>query len=114
MKVQSLEFGRIVIDNQSYSEDIIIDRGQVYPREKSASRRYKGQYGHTPLSAEENIPWNCKRLIIGSGLYGSLPVMPEVKQRAAELGVELVIKPTAEALHHLDEDNTNFVLHLTC
>ncbi|HHJ51982.1 MAG TPA: hypothetical protein ENJ89_02200 [Caldithrix abyssi] len=114
MEVQSLEFGRLQIDGRVYTEDIVIDGQKIQPRRKDASRKYKHRYGHTPLSAEENIPWQCKRLVIGSGIYGSLPVMPEVEQRAEQLGVELLVIPTRDAIKYLNEPDTNFVLHLTC
>lgn len=114
MHVDHLKFGSIQIDGQVFSEDIVIDRGNITNREKFASRKYKSSYGHTPLSAAENIPWNCKQLVIGTGMYGSLPVMEEVKQAAKEKGVRLLIKETPEAVKYLNEADTNFVLHLTC
>jgi hypothetical protein len=45
----------------------------------------------------EAIPWNCRRLVIGTGT-GALPVMDEVKQEAARRQVKLVIVPTEEAI----------------
>ena len=39
-------------------------------------------YGHTPLSAAEDIPWQCRRLVIGTGADGALPVMKEVHEQA--------------------------------
>jgi hypothetical protein len=27
------------------------------------------QFGHTPLSIEEDIPWKCRQLVIGTGAY---------------------------------------------
>jgi hypothetical protein len=114
MQINELSFGNIKIDGISYSEDIIIDKCKIIARDKSASRKIKGQFGHTPLSPAENIPWNCKRLVIGSGMYGSLPVMKEVHDKAKELNIELLIKPTPQAVDHLNETDTNFILHLTC
>ncbi len=114
MKVDHLSFGKIIIDGQTYREDIVIVDKQIIHREKDASRKWKAKYGHTPLSVEENIPWQCRKLVIGTGMYGALPVMPEVKEKAEKLGVELQIMPSPQAVRHLDDRHTNLILHLTC
>jgi hypothetical protein len=62
--------------------DLIIDRGKIRKRTKAASRRFRGGYGHTPLSAAEDIPWRCGRLVIGTGADGALPVMQHVREEA--------------------------------
>lgn len=110
-------FGSIVVDGVTYHHDVILEGGEVRPRRKKASRPHKHHYGHTPLSAAEDIPWNRPRLIIGSGHSGRLPVMDEVREKAGTLGVELVIVPTAHAcelIRALDGAEVNAVLHVTC
>ena len=114
MKVDGISFGELIIDGKLYTEDIVIREGKIEPRKKSVSRMMKARYGHTPLTVHENIPWDCGTLVIGTGIYGSLPVTDEVFEKAKELGVNLIIEKTKEALKHLDEPDTNFVLHLTC
>jgi hypothetical protein len=51
--------------------------------------------------------------VIGTGAYGGLPVMDEVKREAARREIELLILPTAEAVEALrqNSDNTNAILH---
>jgi hypothetical protein len=114
MKVNDLSFGSITIDRETWSKDVIIDNGSVRKRKKGESKQYRDMFGHTPLSPEENIPWQCKRLIIGTGHSSSLPVMDEVKKIAIRKGVELVIMSTPEAIKHINDPDTNFILHLTC
>ncbi len=114
MQINKLSFGNIIIDNISYDHDIVIDQGKIHKRDKSASRRLKQNHGHTPLTVEENIPWNCRRLIVGSGQSGSLPVLEEVYAQAAKHNVTVSIMTTPEAVKHVNEPDTNFVLHLTC
>jgi hypothetical protein len=43
----------------------VIDRGHVRKRSKKPSKKYRDQFGHTPLSMEEEIPWTCRTLVIG-------------------------------------------------
>jgi hypothetical protein len=114
MVVNSLSFGSITIDGVPYDKDVIIDHGVIKKRNKSESKAYRSRYGHTPLSSGENIPWDCKKLIIGAGHYSSLPVMDEVYGMAGEKGVELIIVSTPEAVKYLNEKDTNLILHLTC
>ena len=87
MIVNNLSFGSITIDGETWDKDIIITNGSVKKRKKAESKKYRDRFGHTPLSQDENIPWKCKRLIIGAGHSSSLPVMDEVKEKALRKGV---------------------------
>jgi hypothetical protein len=108
-------FGSICINGMSYEHDVVIDQGTVRKRDKKPSKKFRDHFGHTPLSIDEKIPWNCRRLIIGTG-GGALPVMKEVKQEAQRREIELIIVPTEEAIQVLKEDpeGTNAILHVTC
>lgn len=114
MKVEALQFGRINIDGQIFTNDVIIDRGNVYLRDKQNSRAFKTQYGHTPLTAGENIPWHCERLVIGNGMYERLPIRDDFREEAQKRGVEIIVKSTTEAIQELNRENTNLILHITC
>jgi hypothetical protein len=117
MKAELVEFGSIKIDGRQYDHDVVIDQGAVRKRVKKPSKPQRTRYGHTPLSAEEEIPWGGSRLIVGTGAYGSLPITPEVNQEATNRGVELVALPTADAcglIADLDSREVNAILHVTC
>lgn len=116
MRFESFAFGSIEIDGKTYDNDVVLDRGVVRKRNKKASRPLRSAYGHTPLSLAENIPWDCRRLVVGTGAHGALPLVPEVRREAERRGVELVAVPTADAIALLEEDSedTNAVLHVTC
>lgn len=114
MKVKELSFGTINIDGKDYFKDIVIRKGKIEKRKKKESKIFRSQFGHTPLSTLENIPWNCKKLIIGTGHSSALPVMKEVKKKAKKNGVELVLMSTPDAILDIDEKDTNFIFHLTC
>jgi hypothetical protein len=116
VRFEDFSFGSIQIDGRTYAHDVVIDRGQIRKRHKDASKRYRESYGHTPLSAEENIPWRCRRLVIGTGAAGALPVMDSVRAEARRRNVELVMAPTERAIDLLatDAKDTNAILHVTC
>src|SRR5215510_2225425 len=82
MKFGHFSFGNLEIDGTTYEHDVVIDRGKILKRKKKPSKRFRDQFGHTPLSVDEDIPWKCSQLIIGTGAYGRLPVMDEVKREA--------------------------------
>lgn len=115
MQVQSFTFGSIRIDGVTYEHDVVIDRDNVQKRRKKLSHKYRATFGHTPVSVDEEIPWKCKRLVIGTGT-GALPVMDEVKREAKGRNVELVIMPTERAIEVLRKEpkRTNAILHVTC
>jgi hypothetical protein len=94
---------------------VVIDRGEVRKRRKQPSRKFRDDFGHTPLSVEEEIPWRCRRLVIGTGT-GALPVMEQVRREAERRGIELVMVPTARAIELLKQGSvdTNAILHVTC
>lgn len=116
MRLGDFSFGRVRIDGVLYDHDVVIDRGEVRKRKKKASKRFRVEFGHTPVSLEEKIPWKCRRLVIGTGRTGGLPVMEAVKLEAKRRGVELTILPTDEAIGQLKAggDEINAILHLTC
>jgi hypothetical protein len=116
MKFTDFSFGSLRVDGTTYEHDVVIDRGTIRKRIKKLSKQFRDKFGHTPVSTEEKIPWKCRRLVIGTGTYGALPVMREVKAEAKRRDVELVSLPTAKAIEFLNENprNTNAILHLTC
>jgi hypothetical protein len=117
MQIQDFAFGSIRIDGITHEHDVVvIEDGEIRKRKKKPSKKFRDDFGHTPLSVEEDIPWKCRRLVIGTGAYGKLPVMPEIKHEAERRKVELVIVPTAAAIEELRRNTkgTNAILHVTC
>ena len=116
MRFEGYSFGSIQIDGRSFDHDVIIEHGEIRKRKKAASKAFRETYGHTPLSVAEDIPWGCRRLVIGTGAAGALPVMDQVEEEARRRKVELVMLPTVEAIEVLGEgmEDTNAVLHVTC
>lgn len=117
MDIEFPGFGALVVAGERFETDIVIEAGLVRRRLKRPSRRYRDQFGHTPLSPDEAIPWGTKLLVIGTGAYGRLPVMVEVRDLAEELGVRLVATPTENAcalLRSMDDEEINAILHVTC
>ena len=115
MQFNEFSFGSISIDDVSYDYDVVIDRGKVRKRKKKPSKKFREAFGHTPLSLEEDIPWKCRHLVVGTGT-GALPVMKEVQAEAERRKIELLIVPTEQAIELLKQNppETNAILHVTC
>lgn len=116
MHLDQFSFGTIRINGSAIEHDVVLDRGEVRKRKKGPSKQFSDAFGHTPVSIEEKIPWKCRRLIIGTGAYGRLPVMEEVKREAERRNGELVMLPTSQAIDALKKNPkaTNAILHVTC
>jgi hypothetical protein len=117
MDAKLVSFGEVEIDGRRFTHDVVVEGGKVRKRRKGPSKAYRARYGHTPLSAEEAIPWSVARLVIGTGATGQLPVMDEVYAEAARRGIDIVALPTREACELLlrdEEAATAAILHVTC
>jgi len=62
MRFDKFAFGSIQIDGSTYEHDVVIDRGEIRKRKKKPSKKFREEFGHTPLSVEEKIPWKCRQL----------------------------------------------------
>jgi hypothetical protein len=116
MRVDRFTCASIRIDGVTYEHDVVIAQGRVRKRKKKSLKPFRDAFGHTPVSMEENIPWDCRRLVVGTGADGALLVMDQVKREAARREVELLTVPTSEAIRTLQAEpkNTNAILHVTC
>src|SRR5947207_5180072 len=96
MKARLVKFGEIEVEGKRYTHDVVIDGGKVRKRKKGPSKQFREKFGHTPLSAGEEIPWGGKRLIVGTGAHGALPVMAEVLAAAKRRGIGVIAAPRVE------------------
>jgi len=81
--------GSVRVDGVTYDHDLIIGYGKIRKRKERRFRKFRAACGHTPLSATDLNPWRCRRLVIGTGAAGALPVMNEVHEQARRREVAL-------------------------
>ena len=67
MQIEDFAFGSIRIDGITHEHDVVIESGETRKRKKKPSKKFRDDFGHTPLSVDEDIPWKCSRLVIGTG-----------------------------------------------
>jgi hypothetical protein len=117
MQARLVKFGEIEVEGKRYTHDVVIDGGKVRKRKKGPSKQFRGKFGHTPLSAEEEIPWGGNRLIVGTGVHGLLPVMDEVLAEAKRRDIAVIAAPTLEICQLLEDvkkGQVYAILHCTC
>jgi hypothetical protein len=117
MKARLVKFGELEVEGKRYMHDVVIDGGDVRKRKKEPSKQFRDKFGHTPLSAEEEIPWGGKQLIVGTGAHGALPITDEVRAEANRRGIELIAAPTSEVCQLLEDvkkGQAYAILHCTC
>jgi len=117
MECRLVAFGEIEIDGERFDHDVVIEKGRIRKRKKGPSKRHRADYGHTPLTPDEKIPWSAPLLIVGTGANGELPVTDDLYREAAARRVEVVARPTAEACELLaaaDPKSVAAILHVTC
>src|SRR5215831_636010 len=117
MKARLIKFGEIEVEGKRYAHDVVINGGKVRKRKKGPSKQFRGKFGHTPLSAEEEIPWGGNRLMVGTGSHGLLPIMDEVLAEAKRRGIEVIAAPTLQICQLLEDvkrGQAYAILHCTC
>ncbi|PYJ75898.1 MAG: hypothetical protein DME77_07850 [Verrucomicrobia bacterium] len=117
MEARLIKFGEIEVEGKRYTHDVVIDGGKVRKRNKGPSRQFRENFGHTPLSAGEEIPWGGKQLIVGTGVHAALPLMNEVLAEAHRRGIQVIAAPTSEVCQLLEEvkkGQAYAILHCTC
>ena len=112
--IDSYKFGEIVIDGQIYSSDLIIFPGRV----DASWWRAKG-HELAEVDLESVLADPPEVLVVGTGRYGRLSVLPDTERVLTEHGVQLVAQPTKVACQMYNEQvqagkRTIAALHLTC
>lgn len=112
--ITSYEFGKVVIDGNTYTRDVIVSEGGV---DATWWRRESHALGLADL--EPVLAAKPEVIVVGTGMYGVLEVLPEVRAELAKRGIELIAVPTGEACslyNALVKKGRRVVaaLHLTC
>lgn len=112
-EVKDYSFGRIVIGDDVYTQDVII-----FPERVRTSWWRKEGHVVSLEDIREVIEYKPEVIIIGTGAYGRVTVQEDVKAKAKDMGIELIICPTSDAVKKYNEirtlKRTVACLHLTC
>jgi hypothetical protein len=111
--IESYRFGKITIDGDIYTKDVIIFPDQVRPN-------WWRQQGHS-LSLEdleEVLTAKPQVLIIGTGTFGRMQAPQETLEALKSQGIEVIIEKTEKACQVYNQRQSEgkiiAALHLTC
>ena len=116
LQARLVKLGKLEVEGKRCTNHVVIDAGKVRKRRKGPSKQFREKFGHTPLSAGEEIPWGGKRLI-GTRAHGALSVMDEVLAEAKRRSIEVIAAPTSEVCQLLEavkKGQAYAILHCTC
>jgi hypothetical protein len=111
-------YGWVEIDDSRYDHDVIVHCNRlVTKRSKKKSKKFRKNYGHTPLTDHELEFLEKEKpavVFIGTGQYGDLPIT--VDAHRILLQYESIIRPTPEILDLIAGESRPSVaiLHVTC
>jgi hypothetical protein len=111
-RVEGYRFGRIVVDGEEQTRDVIILPGRVFPN-------WWREEGHALVLDDlgavlDDLP---ERLIVGTGASGQMRPDPETLEALGRRGIDVVVARTDEAVRlfaDADPATTAAALHLTC
>jgi len=113
MRITHYSFGRITVDGQTYTSDIIIFPDHI----KSSWWRLEGHLLQVP-DLKEVIDTRPGVLIIGTGYYGTMRVPEETLEHLRSLGIEVHVHDSRKAVELFNKispiKNVVAALHLTC
>ncbi|UCH70221.1 MAG: Mth938-like domain-containing protein [Candidatus Bathyarchaeota archaeon] len=112
--IDSYGFGRIVVDQQRYTSDVIVFADRV----KDSWWRREGHRLH--VEDIERVVHEEKPdvLVVGTGYSGLMKVLPETEKYLKSNGIELIAQDTREACKTFNRlvksRKVIAALHLTC
>jgi hypothetical protein len=113
MKIQEYVFGRVVIDGQTHTKDVII-----YPDRVQGNWWRKEGHALFPEDIPDVLRNPPEVLIVGTGAYGRMEIRRETREALNASGVQLIAEPTERACQTFNvlsrEKQVVAALHLTC
>lgn len=112
MRIDDYKFGRIVIGKKVYTKDVI-----VFPDHVKENWWRKSGHNLVEDDIKDVIEYRPELLVIGRGKFGLMKVGEELLKKLKELGVEVVVGKTDEAIrvyNSSDVERKVGAFHLTC
>ena len=117
-KVNSFNFGSIVIDGKQYAYDVVI-RPDGTVKEREASKTMFGSHDIRKGEVEELSKTKPEAIIVGTGTSGMATVSRDAQSYAREVKLNLVVLPSSEAIEKLNQlvdegKRVAALIHITC
>ena len=111
--IESYSFGRMVVDGQTYTSDLIILPDRILPSWWRKSGHHVCLEDLTDI-----IPSKLEILVIGTGFFGLMKVDPDISSELKSKEIILITNKTKEAVKKFNNLSTSKktagAFHLTC
>lgn len=114
MRIESYQFGKMVIDGIQYTHDVIIQKNGV-PGDWWRERSHHLTLADIPCLQNEKPDV----LIVGTGKFGLMKIHKDVSDYCTKNGIEMIQKDTSRAVEIFNEMQYSgkhiiAAFHLTC
>ncbi|MBP1911131.1 Mth938-like domain-containing protein [Thermococcus stetteri] len=118
MMLEYPAFGRITVNGTTYEHDIVVyPSGRIERRKKEISKRKHGtSHKLDPEELKEYLTEDFDVLVVGTGMYGMLSLLPESRELVKEKEVlELPTGKAVEIFNDLQKKKRVLgIFHVTC
>lgn len=124
MRIEASSFGRISINGEEYDHDVVIFPDKIEKRKKWITKEKHGtSHKFTCEEMEEYLKRvdtdEMEVVVVGTGQYGRLGLLDEVKELLDEKGIKAVEMKTPQAAERFTEgkesrDQRLGIFHVTC
>jgi hypothetical protein len=112
-KIESIRFGKIIIDGHVYNRDVIVLPDRVLPN-------WWRVEGHSLCleDLQQALADRLELLVIGTGIFGRMNVPGNVRAKVEAGGIEMRVLATREACdlynQMREQKHSAAALHITC
>ncbi len=113
MKIDSYSFGKILIGGITYTRDLKVFHDRVVPD-------WWRKEGHLLdcEDMEDVFSFKPEVIVVGTGMLGAMRISKRVKEKASEMGIDLLSEKTGKAVEIFNEISqfrkAVGLFHLTC
>lgn len=113
--IDSYDFGVIVVNGKKFTSDVVILPEKII-------EGWWRREGHKICVEDLREVLNCEKLenlVVGTGYYGMVKILPEVENALKTRGITLITEPTKEACKTFNQllkskKRVAGAFHLTC
>ncbi len=118
--IEDTSFGKVKVEGELYNHDIVIFPDEIIKRKKDISKSKHGtSHNFTKQEMKEYIKEgqdkDIKQIIVGTGQYGKLALLPETEKYLEVNGYKYKQLRTPDLVDkYLDRKHSIIIIHVTC
>lgn len=118
--IEDTSFGKVKVEGETYNHDLVIYPDKIIKRKKEISKSQHGtSHNFTKEEMKEYIEnfdhSDIKQVIVGTGQYGKLALLPETEKYLEVNGYSYKQLRTPDLEDkYLDRRNSLVIVHVTC